>query len=75
MIDPMSTCATDFEKSKAFYDAVLEHLGASLQMERVASWDEELPERPIYHPDYYGGFLLDPDGNNAEAVCHAPPAG
>ena len=24
--------------------------------------------RPIYGPDYYGGFLLDPDGNSAEAV-------
>ena len=28
--------------------------------------------RAIYHPDYYGSFLLDPDGNNVEAVCHAP---
>lgn len=28
--------------------------------------------REIYHPDYYGGFLLDPDGNNVEAVCHQP---
>lgn len=28
--------------------------------------------RPIYHPDYYGGFLTDPDGNNVEAVCHDP---
>ena len=26
--------------------------------------------RPIYHPGYYGGFVLDPDGNNVEAVCH-----
>ena len=26
--------------------------------------------RPIYHPRYYGGFVLDPDGNNIEAVCH-----
>jgi hypothetical protein len=26
--------------------------------------------RPIYHPQYYGAFVLDPDGNNAEAVCH-----
>jgi catechol 2,3-dioxygenase-like lactoylglutathione lyase family enzyme len=24
--------------------------------------------RPVYGPDYYGGFLLDPDGNSAEAV-------
>ena len=26
--------------------------------------------RPIYHPGYYGAFVLDPDGNNIEAVCH-----
>lgn len=28
--------------------------------------------RAHYHPDYYGAFVLDPDGNNVEAVCHAP---
>ncbi|MBI1416090.1 MAG: VOC family protein [Limimaricola sp.] len=28
--------------------------------------------RPHYHPNYYGAFLLDPDGNNIEAVCHLP---
>lgn len=28
-------------------------------------------ERP-YHPGYYGAFLLDPDGNNIEAVYHGP---
>jgi catechol 2,3-dioxygenase-like lactoylglutathione lyase family enzyme len=27
-------------------------------------------ERPAYHTGYYGAFLLDPDGNNIEAVCH-----
>ncbi len=27
--------------------------------------------RPQYHPNYYGAFVLDPDGNNVEAVCHA----
>jgi catechol 2,3-dioxygenase-like lactoylglutathione lyase family enzyme len=26
--------------------------------------------RPMYHPRYYGAFVLDPDGNNVEAVCH-----
>jgi len=26
--------------------------------------------REIYHPDYYGAFILDPDGHNIEAVCH-----
>ena len=28
--------------------------------------------REIYHPTYYGAFVLDPDGNNIEAVCHRP---
>ena len=28
--------------------------------------------RPHYHPDYYAAFVLDPDGHNIEAVCHAP---
>ena len=27
---------------------------------------------PEYHPTYYGAFVRDPDGNNVEAVCHAP---
>jgi catechol 2,3-dioxygenase-like lactoylglutathione lyase family enzyme len=27
--------------------------------------------RPEYHPNYYGAFVLDPDGHNIEAVCHA----
>jgi catechol 2,3-dioxygenase-like lactoylglutathione lyase family enzyme len=26
--------------------------------------------RPHYHADYYGAFILDPDGINVEAVCH-----
>jgi catechol 2,3-dioxygenase-like lactoylglutathione lyase family enzyme len=29
--------------------------------------------REIYHPSYYGAFVLDPDGHNIEAVCHEPP--
>lgn len=28
--------------------------------------------RPKYHPGYYAAFLLDPDGNNVEAVYHGP---
>ena len=30
--------------------------------------------RKEYHPSYYGAFVLDPDGNDVEAVCHLPPA-
>jgi catechol 2,3-dioxygenase-like lactoylglutathione lyase family enzyme len=32
--------------------------------------DGEPGPRPIYSPDYYGAFLLDPDGNSTEAVHH-----
>ncbi len=28
--------------------------------------------RPHYHANYYGAFVLDPDGHNIEAVCHDP---
>ncbi len=28
--------------------------------------------RPHYHEAYYAAFVLDPDGHNIEAVCHAP---
>ncbi|TWI03631.1 catechol 2,3-dioxygenase-like lactoylglutathione lyase family enzyme [Luteimonas cucumeris] len=28
--------------------------------------------RPHYHENYYGAFVIDPDGHNIEAVCHAP---
>ena len=27
--------------------------------------------REIYHPNYYGAFVIDPDGHNIEAVCHS----
>jgi catechol 2,3-dioxygenase-like lactoylglutathione lyase family enzyme len=28
--------------------------------------------RPDYHANYYGAFVIDPEGNNVEAVCHLP---
>jgi catechol 2,3-dioxygenase-like lactoylglutathione lyase family enzyme len=28
--------------------------------------------RPHYHKNYYGAFVLDPDGHNIEVVCHEP---
>ena len=30
--------------------------------------------RPHYHPNYYGAFVIGPDGHNVEAVCHSPEA-
>jgi catechol 2,3-dioxygenase-like lactoylglutathione lyase family enzyme len=47
----------------AFYRAAL----------AVGARDNGLPGlRPNYHPNYYGAFVLDPDGYNIEAVCHRP---
>ena len=47
----------------AFYEAALAAGGA----------DNGPPGlRPHYHEHYYGAFVLAPDGNNVEAVCHAP---
>jgi catechol 2,3-dioxygenase-like lactoylglutathione lyase family enzyme len=28
--------------------------------------------REVYHPNYYGAFVIGPDGHNIEAVCHRP---
>ncbi len=48
---------------EAFYAAALSAGGA----------DNGKPGlRPHYHAHYFGAFVLDPDGNNVEAVCHAP---
>ncbi len=130
MIDHLSTYATDFAATRAFYEATLGELGHGIQAERELDADPDLPGRricafgptgravfwivetrapvsprhvaftaadrpavdafhraglasggldhgapglrPIYHEHYYGAFVLDPDGNNVEAVCHAP---
>src|SRR6476659_94436 len=34
--------------------------------------DNGAPGERSYHPGYYGAFVLDPDGNNIEAVHHGP---
>jgi catechol 2,3-dioxygenase-like lactoylglutathione lyase family enzyme len=53
--------ARDRAMVDAFYAAGLEGGGV----------DNGKPgERPHYHPGYYAAFLLDPDGNNIEAVFH-----
>jgi catechol 2,3-dioxygenase-like lactoylglutathione lyase family enzyme len=48
---------------RAFYDAALAAGAESLHEPKVF---------PEYHPNYYGAFVRDPDGNNVEAVCHVP---
>ncbi|HEX5714408.1 MAG TPA: VOC family protein [Solirubrobacterales bacterium] len=124
MLDHVGFEVSDYERSKAFYEAALEPLGIKLVMEfgegaagfgketergpnpffwiqargrpavsgahvafgartteqvdafhtaalAAGATDNGAPgPRPIYHPGYYGAFVLDPDGNNVEAVCH-----
>jgi predicted lactoylglutathione lyase len=38
----------------------------------AAGYEDNGPpgERAVYHAGYYGAFVLDPDGNNVEAICH-----
>jgi catechol 2,3-dioxygenase-like lactoylglutathione lyase family enzyme len=58
--------APDAERVRAFYAAALDGGAESLHEPRL--W-------PEYHPNYYGAFVRDPDGNNVEAVCHTVDAG
>jgi catechol 2,3-dioxygenase-like lactoylglutathione lyase family enzyme len=55
--------APDRARVRAFFDAAVGAGAEVLHEPRV--W-------PEYHPEYYGAFVRDPDGNNVEAVCHAP---
>ena len=52
--------ARDTAMVDAFHQAALAHGGK----------DNGAPGYRPYHPGYYGAFVLDPDGNNIEAVFH-----
>lgn len=124
MIDHAGISVKDWRKAKAFYDAALGALGATMLMTvpeehtggiKIFGYGRDKPDfwlhgagepgpgrhyafaagsradvdafyaaamanggrdngkpgiRAHYHPHYYGAFVLDPDGNNIEAVCH-----
>ncbi|MGH3452411.1 MAG: VOC family protein [Haloechinothrix sp.] len=55
--------ARDRATVEAFYRAAVAEEAETLHEPRL--W-------PEYHPNYYGAFVRDPDGNNVEAVCHTP---
>jgi catechol 2,3-dioxygenase-like lactoylglutathione lyase family enzyme len=52
--------AQDRAMVDAFYSAAVAHGGK----------DNDAPGERAYHPGYYAAFVLDPDGNNIEAVYH-----
>ena len=55
--------ATTRSQVDAFYRAAMEAGGK----------DNGAPGlRPDYHAHYYGAFVIDPEGNNIEAVCLLP---
>ena len=55
--------AQDRQQVDAFYKAAMEAGGT----------DNGAPGlRPKYHANYYGAFVIGPDGHNVEAVCHKP---
>lgn len=59
----VALAAPDRRMVDAFYEAAM----------AAGARDNGAPGlRPHYHPNYYGAFVLDPDGHNIEAVCHAP---
>jgi catechol 2,3-dioxygenase-like lactoylglutathione lyase family enzyme len=57
--------ADNREQVKAFHTAAL----------AAGGLDNGAPGiRAKYHANYYGAFVIDPDGHNVEAVCHRPAA-
>ena len=54
--------AADQAQVRAFHAAALSAGGT----------DNGAPGERPYHPGYYAAFVLDPDGNNIEAVWHGP---
>ena len=55
--------APDRSAVRAFFEAAVSIGAEVLHEPRVF---------PEYHPDYFGAFVRDPDGNNVEAVYHLP---
>ena len=55
--------AENRDQVDAFYKAAMD----------AGAKDNDAPGlRPDYHANYYGAFVIDPEGNNIEAVCHLP---
>ena len=61
-IDHVHLIAHDLAASKRFNAAAI----------AAGGQDNGGPGLRAYHPDYYAAFVIDPDGNNIEAVFHGP---
>ena len=61
LFDHVHLVVANLESSRRFYGAAIGSLGLPIQ----------IVERK-YHPGYYAAYVLDPDGNNVEAVFHGP---
>jgi len=59
----LAFAARDRAAVDAFYEAAIAAGGTD---------NGEPGLREDYHPNYYGAFVIDPDGHNIEAVCHRP---
>jgi catechol 2,3-dioxygenase-like lactoylglutathione lyase family enzyme len=73
-IGPTTTSGTAREAHIAFVapDRAAVDAFHQVAVDRGAEVLHEPRVWPEYHPDYYGAFVRDPDGNNVEAVCHLP---
>jgi len=85
MFDHIGFGVSDYAASKAFFLKALQPLGYGVANSRKeveefyraaleAGGEDNGPPglRPHYHPNYYGAFVIGPDGHNVEAVCHKP---
>ena len=72
ILDHIGFHVTDFEASKAFLLRSLAPLGIGIAGEGTG-W-AMLGRGKKGHANYYGAFVIGPDGHNFEAVCHAPEA-
>lgn len=62
LFDHVHLRVSDLEASRRFYEAALAAGGR----------DNGAPGERSYHSGYYAAFVLDPDGNNIEAVYRGP---
>ncbi|WP_151637394.1 VOC family protein [Noviherbaspirillum aerium] len=88
MIDYTGTAVNDFIRSKYFFVQALAPLAYAIACRvssrkivdlfheaalAAGGIDNGVPGlRPHHHPDYYGAFVLDPEGRNIEAACRQP---